>query len=565
MSNLFIPLTKVDAQKRLVYGIATAEKVDRSGETMDYATTKPNYEAWSAELHKATGGLSKGNLRAMHGKTAAGKLTDITFNDDAKQIEICAKVVDDQEWKKVEEGVYTGFSQGGSYVKRWTENGVKKYTAQPSEISLVDLPCLADATFEMVKGEGLSETRHFADAVTVQPPTNADVMAKAAELAKAAGGTDFASYLDPARDALIKAVLPAPAPEATEEHAPPTAEADAVAKAAAIAEGEVEQVWKAKDGATFAKKADALAHNAKAETEAAVAGVAAPALAALEKLGSKLGAPAAEKPASAARLIKVEGADALEKGLSQVSRLASIIQDLAWLQTSVQSEAAREGDGSGIPATIMEQTKALGASLVAMCGEEVGELFTAPAGVSGYYDSMYMAAGKVPDGHVGALAKFGAEHPELAKDAREALEKLGARNSKSDAEKIQAMHDHSVSLGAACAAKKAAEPDGLAKAADDLAKMTVERDRALGLAEGLQKSYGDLTDKVVKLTSIVEAQPTPLHLQGRAITKAQDTAGNDNQSLDGEGLAKVLAALAPEERALVLTKAAQMTPLKMGA
>src|SRR6185295_12168500 len=138
--NLFIPITKVDAAQRLVYGLATAEKVDRSGEVCDYETTKPFYEKWSGDIAKSTDGKSLGNVRAMHGKVAAGKVTAINFNDTDKQIEICAKVVDDNEWKKVEEGVYTGFSQGGAYVKRWkTDDGVQKYTADPGEISLVDL------------------------------------------------------------------------------------------------------------------------------------------------------------------------------------------------------------------------------------------------------------------------------------------------------------------------------------------------------------------------------------------------------------------------------------------
>ena len=114
--NLFVPITKIDAAQRLVYGIATAESPDRSGEICDYETTKPYYEKWSGEIEKTSGGKSLGNLRSMHGKVAAGKVTSLAFNDDAKQIEICAKVVDDQEWKKVEEGVYTGFSQGGAYV-----------------------------------------------------------------------------------------------------------------------------------------------------------------------------------------------------------------------------------------------------------------------------------------------------------------------------------------------------------------------------------------------------------------------------------------------------------------
>ncbi|HUB65220.1 MAG TPA: hypothetical protein VL996_12405 [Methylocella sp.] len=160
--RMFIPITKVDAVRRRVYGLATAEREDRAGEICDYASTKPLYEKWSAEIAKSTRGKSLGNLRAMHGPVAAGKVTEITFNDAEKQIEICAKVVDDAEWAKVLEGVYTGFSQGGSYERRWTDaEGHTRYTAAPSEISLVDLPCLPEATFEMIKADGTSERRRF--------------------------------------------------------------------------------------------------------------------------------------------------------------------------------------------------------------------------------------------------------------------------------------------------------------------------------------------------------------------------------------------------------------------
>lgn len=160
--RMFIPITKVDAARRLVYGLATAESEDRAGEICDYASTKPLYEKWSEEIAKSTGGKSLGNLRAMHGPVAAGKVTAINFNDAAKQIEICAKVVDDAEWAKVAEGVYTGFSQGGAYARRWTDaDGLARYTAAPSEISLVDLPCLPQAQFEMIKADGSSELRNF--------------------------------------------------------------------------------------------------------------------------------------------------------------------------------------------------------------------------------------------------------------------------------------------------------------------------------------------------------------------------------------------------------------------
>jgi hypothetical protein len=163
--DMFVPLVKADAARRLVYGVVTAETPDRAGEICDYATTKPYYEKWSAEFHKASAGKSLGNLRAMHGKIAAGRIEQITFDDEARQIEICARIVDGAEWAKVEAGVYTGFSQGGGYVKRWPDEhdpGVTRYTANPVEISLVDMPCLPAATFSMIKSDGATEKRNFA-------------------------------------------------------------------------------------------------------------------------------------------------------------------------------------------------------------------------------------------------------------------------------------------------------------------------------------------------------------------------------------------------------------------
>ena len=174
MSNLdlFLPLTKVDLDRRIVTGVVTAEAPDRSGEICDYASTKPYFEAWSKDAAEASGGKSLGAVRAMHNRVAAGKLTDIAFDDDGKRILVAAKIVDEDEWLKVVEGVYTGFSQGGRYIKRWKDeaNGLTRYTADPTEISLVDLPCLPGATFEVVKGDTV-EKRAFAEAAP--PPAEA--------------------------------------------------------------------------------------------------------------------------------------------------------------------------------------------------------------------------------------------------------------------------------------------------------------------------------------------------------------------------------------------------------
>jgi hypothetical protein len=155
--QMYLPLTKVDAVNRLVYGIATEEMPDRVREIFDYEKSKPYYEEWSSEIAKASGGQSLGNVRAMHSKIAAGKLTELTFNDAQKRIEVCAKIVDDNEWNKVVEGVYTGFSQGGDYVDRFPDPRdptLKRYVARPTELSLVDLPCLPSATFQLIKSAG---------------------------------------------------------------------------------------------------------------------------------------------------------------------------------------------------------------------------------------------------------------------------------------------------------------------------------------------------------------------------------------------------------------------------
>jgi hypothetical protein len=164
--DLFMPLTKVDVDLRTVHGVATAEAPDRAGEICDYESTKPYFEAWSAGAQAASSGKSLGAVRSMHQRIAAGKLTNIAFDDAGKQILVAAKIVDDDEWAKVVEGVYTGFSQGGRYVARWTDEGtgLVRYTADPTEISLVDVPCLPGATFQVVK-DGIVEERAFATAV----------------------------------------------------------------------------------------------------------------------------------------------------------------------------------------------------------------------------------------------------------------------------------------------------------------------------------------------------------------------------------------------------------------
>jgi hypothetical protein len=159
--NLFAQIAKIDESKHEVWGIATAEIVDKEGEIFDYDSSKPYFKNWSDEIAKATDGKSLGNVREMHEPSAVGKLVAIAFDDDLKQIRVGARIVDSMAWQKCTLGVYTGFSIGGAYVNVWKDGEYVRFTANPVEISVVDNPCVPGAHFTAVKADGTCEVRKF--------------------------------------------------------------------------------------------------------------------------------------------------------------------------------------------------------------------------------------------------------------------------------------------------------------------------------------------------------------------------------------------------------------------
>ena len=159
--NLFAQIAKIDESKHEVWGVATAEVVDKEGEIFDYQSSKPYFKSWSDEIAKATDGKSLGNVREMHEPSAVGKLVAIAFDDDLKQVRVGARIVDSVAWQKCMLGVYTGFSIGGAYVKAWKDGEYVRFTANPVEISVVDNPCVPGAHFTAVKADGTCEVRKF--------------------------------------------------------------------------------------------------------------------------------------------------------------------------------------------------------------------------------------------------------------------------------------------------------------------------------------------------------------------------------------------------------------------
>lgn len=199
----FFQLGKVDEVKRLVFGRAVQSTPDKAGEVFDYAASKPHFEKWSGEQMAASGGKSAGNIRSMHKTDSSAGIVvpgGLTFHDDEQAIDLCVKVVDDQDWAKVMAGAYTGFSIGGRYGKSWQDGNLKRYEALPSEISLVDRPCVPTATFfDVQKADGTLAKVEFQKAVDLTPtsgnsnaaPDNAPKDAKAGTLFKDAQGNEY--------------------------------------------------------------------------------------------------------------------------------------------------------------------------------------------------------------------------------------------------------------------------------------------------------------------------------------------------------------------------------------
>ena len=83
---------------------------------------------------RASGGKSLGAVRAMHGHIAAGKLTDIAFDDDEKRILVAAQ---DRRRRRMAQGDRRASTpaspKAGATCKRWPDpdSGLTRYTAEP--------------------------------------------------------------------------------------------------------------------------------------------------------------------------------------------------------------------------------------------------------------------------------------------------------------------------------------------------------------------------------------------------------------------------------------------------
>jgi Putative phage serine protease XkdF len=140
MINLFVPISKVDKERRMAYGWASTPTKDSQGDVILVSAIKkalPDYLVW-------------GNVREMHGRSAVGVVKESKTNDDGWYVG--CKIVDDAAWEKVKEGVYKGFSIGGSELGR---KGDTITELEITELSIVDRPANSECRVDTWKASGL--------------------------------------------------------------------------------------------------------------------------------------------------------------------------------------------------------------------------------------------------------------------------------------------------------------------------------------------------------------------------------------------------------------------------
>ena len=184
--NIYGEITKVEALDDgtiRVTGVASTGALDDADERVLPAAMKAALPAY----------MRFGALREMHGLSAAGATLSAEVTDDgATRIE--THVVDPVAVKKVQLGVYKGFSIGGKVLERDPGDRRVITRLKLNEISLVDRPCNPEAVIDVWK------------AARADAPTNAEVLAEAEAMALAAGLPGRRSqFVVKARAALLEA------------------------------------------------------------------------------------------------------------------------------------------------------------------------------------------------------------------------------------------------------------------------------------------------------------------------------------------------------------------------
>ena len=463
-------------------------------------------------------------------------------------------------------------------MKRWADGDATRYTAQPAEVSLVDLPCIPDCTFSVIKEDGSSELRKF---TSTQDKATAEAIAEK-----------------------VGVVVDLEEPVAK-------------AEGAAQTEDEYEQVWQSRiDGKTFKKKADMLAHNAELKKAAEPQPEPDPLVAAAQEVLKALDAKeTAQEQWSEETIAKFATIWAAESEVTKRDFTAAEREKAAKEGTAMKDGSfpienkddlanaikayGRAKNKAAAKRHIIRRAKALGAtdmlpedwtkaasSEKAALAESIHKNLNHVAYLVQLLDSLEclednyedMGGDKALSDRFGSLVvEFGDLVAEMLdeclsetkeEEAAEALSlsarvttlmKVGRRHSKGDQELLQQAHDALSSMGADCKAPEKAA------SVDDLAKLTSENNALTKSIADTQALLKEIADRV----KTIEAQPARPTVPStlRIVSKGEDNGGSGNEANELGALEKALAGKSPAEAAQYLStlaiKMSQQQPRRL--
>jgi hypothetical protein len=506
-----------------VWGYASSEAVDADGDVIKataMAAALPDY-------------MKFGNIREMHQPLAAGVAIEAEVLNDGRTW-LGAHVVDPTAVKKIETGVYKGFSIGGAATEY--EPGTKNVITGLvlNEISLVDRPANPDAVFELWKAQGMTtptptnpadQVNELADILNKGELSIADVLGMVKDAiekkaGKAAGGNDDGAGGSPADPASNDQIDTAKADGKKDDKKDGEDEEDDEMEKATKASdsdkpyGDVEYADGGKqDDGKKRYPIDTAEHiraawnyinkqkNADKYSSGDLKEIKDKIIAAWKDKIDSEGPPSASedgKDKSAAN--GAQGA-VIEKSLYGISDLACTLSGLNWQLCSVEWEEQGEDDTKSPTLALFTKWMDDGMALLeTMVGEEIAE-WKAGKGIELALDSGYMQKCVIP-----ALVKAG---------------KLPAAPAAGT--EVQPVVETPVVTDPEAVAKSLAAAQPIAKAAVVPVHETPEFKEALEKAVKAQN--GELmktVDSLVKRLEIVESQPAPAKGVLRAVSKSAD-------------------------------------------
>jgi hypothetical protein len=205
----------------------------------------------------------------------------------------------------------------------------------------------------------------------------------------------------------------------------------------------------------------------------------------------------------------------VSKGLYSAGRSLEVLEQVIGLQCSAAWEAEYENDASSVPQMLAEVAHRLGNAALAMVAEEIAEAL----------------ASLKPDANGEVLVEtiYAGAHPEFVKEilGNEELMKIGARNARADAERLQKIHDNVVELGASCGTDEE-EAEKLVKRAetDPVIKGILTENAELKKQVGeAVTGIGELTESMTKMREemvALKATPAPMAPRTSVVDKTVD-------------------------------------------